>query len=516
MSEKIRLPLVGVHNQRTVSGQLALALNEDQRFINITFDAVRNPVSGKTILYAQKRPGFSTASLVSAGNPCTGFIRAQTTGTIISAFGATNSTIYDGVTSLGAITGLALFFNETIINGVGQITIRSSDGTAWFYPVGGALTQITDGDFVTSGTTVTNFEFLNGFTFYGNADGYIHQSDLNSITAWTSTSKIPANIVPDTVLAIAKQKDFIIAFGNASTEFFDNRGNATGSVLSSYSAFAKRIGIQNQRSLAYLGDDIYFASSTIDGDTKMRKLSGGQVTTISTAAEDRILGTAVANGGKIYVSAFQLGGYSYVSAIITNTASDLSKFLLEDDFYLLLESGDKLLLEGGEAVDNNYAAMLFYNIELNIWSEWNSTILTYIRGLGNSSVNQIAAAGRLGTSGKIYTVNPSADGQLYQDDGVAFSAIIQTTKLDFGTEDLKTVPRIDLIADTESSGTCLLEKSDDDYLTWQTLGTFDMTKQQKFVTRCGSHYGARAYRLTHSSNAGFRAQALDITYSVGT
>lgn len=515
MSKTIRVPLVGTHNQRSVSGQAAINAGQDQRFINVVFGITKNPITGKSVLSCEKRPGFSLLSLVASGSPATQFIRSLVSNTIVSAFGATDSTIYDGQTSIGAITGQAIFLNETIINGVGYITIRSTDGTAWYLSAG-SLTQITDGDFVTTGATVTNFEFLNGFAFYANIDGFIHQSDINSITSYTSTSKIAANISPDALLAIAKQKDYIIAFGNATTEFFDNRGNATGSVLSSYSALAKRIGIQHQRSMAYLGDDIYFASSTIDGDCKIRRMRGGQIETVSTAAEDRILGTAVANGGKIYVSAFQLGGYSYVGVVITSSASTNSKLLLENDFYILQEdNSSKLLLEGGESVDTLYSAQLYYNVELNIWGEWNSPV-TIIRGLGNTSVNQVAAISVLGTSGKIYTINPSADGQLYTDDGTAITSIIQTRRDDLGTDNRKFIINVSLIADTETSGSCLLEASDDDYKTWFTIGTFDMTQSIKQMGGCGSHQGGRAYRLTHSSNAPFRAEALDIEYDVGS
>ncbi len=514
MSKTIRIPLAGTHNQRSVAGETAIAANQDQRFINVIFDVVVNPITGKATLFCSKRPGLSILNLVSSGNQCTGFIRSQATGTIFSAFGATNSTIFDGVTSLGAISGQALFFNETKINGVGQITFRSSDGTAWYYPVGGSLTQITDGDFVTTGSTVTNFEFLNGFAFYGNVDGFVYQSDINSITSYGAANKIPANIKPDSILAIAHHSEYILAFGNQGVEFFNNAQNAAGSVLGSSQNLYKDVGIQHQRSMAYLGNDIYFASSTIDGDTKMRRMSAGQITTISTAAEDRIMGTAVANGGKIYVSAFQLGGYSYGAAVITSAVAPTDTLLLENGFHLLLETGDKLLLEGGEAIDTAYLVQLVYNIELKIWCEWQSGILTWIKGLGNSSNNQIAAAGILGTSGKIYTINPSA-GVDYTDDGTAYSMIIQTSGWDGGTDNRKIVSQIDLISDI-SSGTCLLESNDNDYNpgSWVTRGQFDMTQQKKQVTRCGSHTGKRAYRLTHSDNAPFRAEAIDITYDV--
>ena len=92
---------------------------------------------------------------------------------------------------------------------------------------------------------------------------------------------------------------------------------------------------------------------------------------------------------------------------------------------------------------------------------------------------------------------------------------IQTSRNDFGTDKRKVITEVTLVGDMQTAGTALLEKSDDDYATWQTIGTFDLTKKVQKLTRCGSHKGGRAYRLTTSDNAAFRAQALDITYQVG-
>ena len=129
-----RIALVGVHNQRTVDGQNAITLGQDQRFVNCIFDVVKNPVSGNNTYYLEKRPGFKTKSVVSAGNVSTGLIQTDILGTVVSAFGTTNSTIYDGQTSVGAITGEAIHFWETVLSsGIGYVMIRSSDGTGWYY-----------------------------------------------------------------------------------------------------------------------------------------------------------------------------------------------------------------------------------------------------------------------------------------------------------------------------------------------------------------------------------------------
>ena len=93
---------------------------------------------------------------------------------------------------------------------------------------------------------------------------------------------------------------------------------------------------------------------------------------------------------------------------------------------------------------------------------------------------------------------------------------IQTARINHGTDKRKFVKSVRLIADNQESGTATLEKSDDDYGTFTTLGTFDMTSMDKRINRCGSYKGGRSYRITHSANTAFRAEALEIEYEVGS
>ncbi len=578
---KVRLPLVGTHTTRGIDGQTVIAAGKDQRFLNVIFDLVVNPITKKATVWVERRPGWTQQAVISAGNVSTGLIRTDSLGTVISAFGATNSTIFDSTTNVGTITGLALHFSETILNSVGYILIKSSDGTGWYYAAGardvtaytgdthtnttldglgstagmysgqvvakaditagtrilsvdsgtsvtltaaatgtstGAVTKtpiakILDADFVTTGTTFSAFELMDGYAFYCNSDGFVYHSDINTITAYGAASKIAANASPDMPLAMAKQNEKILCFGNNSMEAFYNAGNASGSVLSRYGN-PKRVGIQNQRSLTYLGDDIYFVTSSRDGDTQVKRLRGLQDQKISTPQIDRILGTMTASDGNIYASAFNLGGYSYLSLIATSSSD--SELLMEDDYDLLLETNDNILLEGG--TETTFPRILIYNIDLNIWFEWDGTLLTFIKGLGGGSLNQIIATSRINTSGKIYTINPSADSEVYQDDGSTYSVVITTSEVDHGTAARKFIIGISLIADTQDAGTVLLEANDDGYaLTkWFTLGTFDLTEASKRISPGGSYEGSRAYRLTHAYNGSCRMSALDIEYEVGT
>jgi hypothetical protein len=211
-----------------------------------------------------------------------------------------------------------------------------------------------------------------------------------------------------------------------------------------------------------------------------------------------------------------LGGYKYLLLQV------LSSVFIGTNFFLLLETGDRLLTEGSdkliiEASTSSTSALtreLVYNIDLGVWSEWDSPLLTFVRGVGSGSINQIIATSRVNSSGKIYDINPSAETEVFQDDGTPYTMSVQTSKLDFGTDNRKQIQAVSLIADQQVSGTVTLDYSDDDYATWKNAGTFDKTKKVQNLTRLGSFKGSRAWRLTDSGNDAFRAQALEFDYTV--
>jgi len=589
----VRIPLVGGYNQRGMNANTALTALEDQRFLNCIFNVVTNPVTGTSTVYVEKRPGWGVDSVVAAGSASTALLKPQSFNASVTAFGSTDSTIYLGSISVGTITGRALFMTETLLNSVGYVMIKSSDGTGWFYADGakditaytmdgnnsttitdikvagvnsvsglyvgqkltaasnivagtrivsinaGAFTMVVDtattgGVFndlavtkepiakITSSnfvTTVINnvgaFVEMDGYVFYPTDNGNLWNSDLNSVTNYTATSFVQPNMSPDPPIAVARQRNFILVFGPASKEVYYNAGNATGSPLQRVAQAFERIGALDQRSITTVENDIFFVSAPHYGDIGVFKISDLATKKISTPDVDRIVGN-IATGGAIYANSFRLGGYPYLGLFIT-LASDgpSSAILLESSDYMLLETSDHILQEDTPASNASFVRMLVYNTQLNIWAEWDCMQATFIDGGSAGTANQIYATSRVSTGGKVYAISPLAQGAIFQDDGVTLTTQIRTARLDFGSGRRKFIKEIRLIADTEVAGTVLLEKSDDDYETWQSLGTFDLTNAKKSIATGGSHLDGRAYRLTHSYNGPFRAEALELDLVVG-
>ena len=587
----VRIPLASSFNQRGIDGTEALISATDQRYLNCSFDVVTNPFTGASTVYVSKRPGWGVDSIVAAGSPSTALIKPQSFLATLTAFGATNSTIYWGQTSVGAITGLALHMTETIVSGVNYVMIKSSDGTGWYYADGakdvtaytadgnnsttitdikiaganstaglypgqllsaatnivagtrivsvdsGAYTavldtattdgafsdlaitktpiaKILDSDFITTGTVQSAFVEMNGYLFYVvDATGKLYNSNINSITAYTSIDFLSPNLAPDPPIAIARHQDKIIVFGASSREVYQDVANKTGSPLERIPQYFSNVGVLNQRSITRDGEDnIYFVSSASTGDIGVYQLHNLQATRISTPQIDRILGTSSATGGDIYANVFRLGGYTYLSLYISNTTTTSLNILLETSDAMLLEDANNLLLEGAISSTTSFVRNLVYNVELKIWSEWDSSIPTFTDGSSSNNFNQIFATSRSVTDGKVYTISPISQGNLYQDDGVNYTTEIRTAKIDLGTSKRKRIHSIRLICDADATGTCTLEWSDDDYATWSTARSFDLTSKEPKLPACGSHKGYRAYRLTHTGNAPFRAEALEIEY----
>lgn len=451
--------------------------------------------------------------------------------------GAKNTLTYTGFTSSGLATvstiadttGIypgQLVTGNTIGNGARVSTVNAATSTITLTAnntgnsTGAIITKepiakILGNTFIASSTYISAFAPMDGYLFYATDDGYINNSDLNSVTAYTALGRLAVQGSPDPAVGVAIQKNYAIVFGTNSKEAFHNAGNAAGSPLTRIAQYAENIGCVDQRSVTKIEDEIYFVGSPADGDLGIYKIKGLASQKVSTPVIDRILGT-YATSGAIYASSFKLGGYSY-AAFSLSTAADAAAaaWLQESSDFILLESGFHILTEDTAAQTASFVRRLVYNVQLNIWSEWDDVQATFIDSIGTGTANQLYATSRFTSTGAIYRISPLADGELFQDDSSTYSMEIRTSKIDLGTQDVKIIEEVELICDTQSTGSAFLSYSDDDYQTWSTPRELDLSSQNPRISRLGSHRGGRAYKITHSSNAAFRGEAMTITYRVG-
>jgi hypothetical protein len=474
-----RIPLVGMPNQRQATD--GTAVTKDQRFINFFPMKYTNKLTGKETYYLVKRPGFETFLTPTAGSIGTALHVWETVGTaetdIMSAWGAVNSTIKKGTTSLGAMTGVAKGFTEIDFTGTSTVVIPSSDNTAWYYPFGGALTQITDADFPTARGIQGKFVSLDGYLFIMDQFGRIYNSDINSVTAWGATSFIETTYYTGFGIGLARHHDAIVAFTSSAVEFYTNEG-ASPSPLARREMVTVPIGCVRPTntyysSIAQMREQLFFIGTQKTGGASIYKIEQYAFHKVSIPAIDQQL--EVAEPNNCYLTNAKIWG---MDVIILGAGTISYVYLPDFDMWCEID---------GSA---------------DVWEV-----------LAGGSANQcrVFSLSSSDTSGKIYQWN--TDTPVWTDNGVAYTASAITSRVDFDTENNKRFHKVKLIGDKQAS-TCTIgiSWSDDDYVTFSTERNVDMSQDRTYLTQCGMGR-RRAFKFTNSTNTPCRLQALELNYS---
>lgn len=569
MAKTIRIPLVGTFNPRGPLAAFAsvVTTGKDQLFDNCIFELPKNPVTGSTNVYCEKKYWAETiiAHQGDYTNPTE--IVASDFGTQSWTIGAVGISFNSNVLAapaqttmqrMGQASGVITHIVETIIGGVQTFLCTSSDGTGWFLAkdsittnntsinvgatftantssgsavlasvssfagryVGQAITgtgipadtrilsmdsgastitmtanatangtgitvtaerlaKIIDADFPTD--IIGPFGCIGGWNFIMTESGRVQNSNLNSIVSWTAGDYVSTNFYPDTARAgVWVVGNRIAAISSSSFEWYYNAGNPSGSPLSPSTELNFNVGAISSRAVCKLEDRLFWVSAPTSGESAIFTLNGSAPQQIS----NEQLNSLVNSNPTLNTSTYTR--FSLCAARIAG-----KKFLIFEGRYVL-------------------------DIDVGIWSYWSGSP-RIIRCTGISSKSSTPAS----TSGLLFFIDPVVDAfySLKTESGVTATQstmTIRTSRIDLGTGNLKSPEYYELDSDIQASGTATLEVSDDDYGTWVTIGTFDMTKMHPRIHRGKAWRGGRAHRLTHSANTPFRASTLTIKYSEGT
>jgi hypothetical protein len=503
-AKTVRLPLTASYNTRVsttnpalgaaaiagiaiagvaIAGSGATSSTKDSRLINCFNETVSDPITGAKTIYCVKRPGFGTANTPAAGsigNAITVWTGSGSGTDVVTAFGASNSTVYIGTTSEGTITGRARTIVETEVGvTVPTLLIASTDSTGWYYDAGvGTMTKITDVDFPGNAgyITVGGFVAMDSFAFIMTTDGKIWASDLNSGTAWTATSFASANSYPDKGIGLIRYKQYVMAMGQKSLQFFYNAGQ-TPFPLQCSTTMTVKVGCVSADAMTSISDVVFWVGSTPEGGLSLFRYDGG-VQKVSTAEIDSLM--LIAGASQISLTSIRFYGRSFVLCIV----------------------GSRTLV---------------YCIEEQAWHEWVSgtAVLWYkcaAVSIGSTMVNY--AISNISTSGKVYVMNQAL--LAYTDDGFTYSANPQLALLDFGSKKRKFWDSLEIVGDRETSASPFsISYSDDDYQTFQTWGTVDLSDARPIARRLGSSR-RRAWSFSHSADTPMRIEAAEIGARLGT
>ena len=554
---EITIPLIGGFTQRMGSFQQLLD-GKDQYFKDILFSRTTNDFSKTQTVYAEKRPGIqSVNTTVSSGATPPNGLYVGSDNYVVASLGTSTYFGQGGQGKLFINCGgcKATFITEADFNGVTHYLINDNLGNGFFLPQDAAITSLaspitfignTNSNTVINGistfptylyvgqalsgpgiavstrissynaslgsitTTIATsatsthvtvsseaiakiidpsfpngsiagyMQQLNGRAYAMTNNAKIYNSALNNPAVYASDNFITADLAVDNGVGLGKLKNTLVAFGNRSIEFFQDSGNPSNSPLSRMVEGFSNVGPLNQWSYAKYEDKIFFVSRPGGTNYEIYVLDGSTPKPIAPQLVRRIFGSTHTNAISIInpISCMNLNGDNYLFI-------DATAFT------------DKLFMA--------------YCLDNNSWHRLGWTSWYHLSG-GTS----IFALG--GTSGQLWYVNTSFNdgtrGQLvFTDQTSSYAMTIQTEPKVLNKGKGFVINSIELLADNQSSGSTTLEISRDDYSSFQTLGSFDLTQRRKRIMRGGYCRNHMILRITDSGNNPWRGQAVVIDYT---
>lgn len=330
--------------------RLPLAVNYGPRDTARTKDEVsvnafsEQGASGQ--MFAVKRPGTKVLDFYPPNNGVSYTRREVTTGIAQG--------LYQNGEDIYFVTGGILYYCRTTPQGVGSVGeaakanladsptarlyfvqmpdtnhVRSFflKSTAYAYRVYDMTkTQVSDEDYPE--TTVPGAAYLDGTYYVMTPTGYIYGSELEDPLTWSGLNVIRAGSMPDAGVAIRRMINYVVAFGQYTTEFFYDAANPYGSPLSPVTNAIALIGCASADSIAETENTLYFMGVMKEHGRAVYRFNGTVPERVSTPFIDRIIsGDDLANvwayfirinGHPMYVLTLETSAVTLVFDTITS------------------------------------------------------------------------------------------------------------------------------------------------------------------------------------------------------
>jgi hypothetical protein len=373
-------------------------------------------------------------------------------------------------------------FTVTVAGTTGSTGPTDTSGTAFsngsatlvWAGIAATATALLNG-FPTSSTVVPGAAYFDTYIFVMTSDGKIWNSEPNNPNNWDALNFITAEAEPDQGVALAKHLNYLIAFGQWSTEFFYDAANTVGSPLLPNQTFRIEFGCANGDSVVEMEQTVVWVGVGQNTGRMVLMLDGTRPIQVSDASIERILnGSSLTN-----VRAYSLkvsGHYFYVLN------------LLDDNMTLVLDVKSK---------------------QWCIWTSYLDNKEDILDGVFYTSYNNKSYS-LDNLDGKLYNISEES----YSDDAGPIQFRIRTNLIDASSTKRKFIGRLEVVGD-KIGATLRVRHTDDDYNNWSQYRNVDLNANRSVLYQNGS-FRRRAYEFFSTDDVPLRLQACEVDVDPGT
>jgi hypothetical protein len=395
--------------------------------------------------------------------------------------------IYVGMAVTG--TGVALNAVVTNINAL-IITLDIANdaavsGTITFKDLGsnGVLTPVLNAG--PAGPYVSGAVFLDNYIFVGTTDNRIYNSNLGDPTSWSALSYLSFEQTTDTLVAITKHLNYLVAFGSNSTQFFYDLGSSVGSPLGLAPSYTSEVGCASGDSVVATSNTVLWIGKSKTYGKCVYIMDGVSPIKVSTPNVDRHL--EADNLSSVTAFCYKVSGHTLYVLNLYNTSKTLVYDLDEKMWYTWTQ----------------YSMASNDQPNPGVYSE------SYFRPAFYAEVNNVPYVLDDDTA-TLYYFSTS----IYEDNSQAIYCRVITDIRDNGTTKRKFYGRLEIIGDKSSGGIMQISHSGNDYVTWSTPRLVDLNASRSQVYLSGSDR-RRAWQFLCTSNSPFRLESAEIDFRIG-
>ena len=339
-------------------------------------------------------------------------------------------------------------------------------------------------NFFPTGGLVPGAVFLDSYIAVGTPGGRIYTSNVGDPTIWNPLDYITAEAEPDNSVGIAKHLNYILNFGQWSTEFFYDAGTAIASPLASAPSYRLEIGCANGDSIASFEQSVFWVGTSKTVGPSVFGVDGTAPIKLSTVFIDRLLQNSTLQDITSY--GFKINGHVFYVL----TLHDLNVTIVYD-------VGEKMWYQWtmwavgnvGSGVPGIYGEQYF---RPSYYAGYGSTY--YLLDDDN---------------GKLYTVLD----HYYNDAGAPIYYRAVTDIIDNGTTKRKFYNRVEIVGD-KVAATMQIRYSDDDYKSYSPYRSVDLNFSRPQTYQNGSAR-RRSWEFLCTDNVPLRLDAAEIDFSIG-